>query len=154
MKQVKKEINEFLVETFNDILKIEESTLKKSPYSNVTMKEFHLLETVYRRGKNNGDNTAGAIAKELRVTPGTLTTAVKLLEKKGYLKRLKDAKDKRSVHIVVTKLGEKANVDHQKFHNDMVEDIISVLSEDESKAFLKGLKTLGDFFEQQDKKIN
>ncbi len=151
LEEEKKELNNFLVATFNSVLKMEETALKRSSYSDITMKELQLLQIVYERGIHDGDNTAGAIAKELKITPGTLTTAVKLLEKKGYLKRVQDTRDKRSVHILVTEKGEKTNLENLAFHGSMVNSVAAQLSEEELTGFKKGLSALVDFFRQLEK---
>ena len=50
-----------------------------------------------------GDNRSTAIAAALGITAGTLTSAVNLLEKKGYLLRRRDERDKRVVHLLPTR---------------------------------------------------
>lgn len=149
-----KNINAFLVETFHDILKIEETALGNSTDGDLSIKEFHLLKTVSELCRDKGDNTAGNVAIALRVTPGTLTTAVKNLEKKGYLKREKSKEDRRSVHIIPTKKGQKATEKHDRFHDEMVSAITSSLNEEEALTFVKGLRSLVDFFNRKDKNRN
>lgn len=151
LDEEKKQLNNFLVATFNSVLKLEETALKRSSYSDITIKELQLLQVVYERGINDGDNTAGAIAREMKITPGTLTTAVKLLEKKGYLKRVQDTKDKRSVHILVTEKGEKTNLENLEFHGSMVDAVQAVLTPEQMEGFKKGLSTLVDFFKDMEK---
>ncbi|MDO4542276.1 MAG: MarR family transcriptional regulator [Bacillota bacterium] len=151
LEEERKELNNFLAATFNAVLKLEETALKKSSYSDITIKELQLLQVVYERGINGGDNTAGAIAREMKITPGTLTTAVKLLEKKGYLQRVQDTKDKRSVHILVTEKGEKANIENLEFHGSMAESVSKILTEEEMTGFKKGLGSLVGFFKEMEK---
>lgn len=151
LDEEKKQLNNFLVATFNSVLKLEETALKRSSYSDITIKELQLLQVVYDRGINDGDNTAGAIAREMKITPGTLTTAVKLLERKGYLKRVQDTKDKRSVHILVTEKGEKTNLENLEFHGSMVDAVQAVLTPEQMEGFKKGLNTLVDFFKDMEK---
>ena len=87
-------LNRFLVEVFNEILKTEEQTLT-AEWPDLSLREFHLIEEVCRAEDLHRDNRAGAIAAAQRVTAGTLTTAVNLLEKKGYLERRRDNLDRR-----------------------------------------------------------
>src|ERR1700739_1021801 len=49
-----------------------------------------------------GRITAGDLARELRLSPGAVTTIVDRLEKAGYARRIKDADDRRRVLIEVT----------------------------------------------------
>lgn len=73
-----KEINDYLVSVFNDIMTIEETELKKSQFSDLSIKEMHTIEAI---GLHN-QKTATEVAKELSITGGTLTIAIKNLVKK------------------------------------------------------------------------
>ena len=98
-------LNHFLVNVFYEILKAEEQSISSIEFPNLSLREIHLLEKIYLAEKNGSDNSSAAIAAALRITPGTLTTAASLLEKKGYLSRQKDKNDKRIVRLTVTKKG-------------------------------------------------
>ena len=89
MKGNRAELNRFLVEVFDEILKTEEESLAGS-FSDLSLRELHLIEEVCRAEDEARDNRATAIAAAQRVTAGTLTTAVSLLERKGYLERRRD----------------------------------------------------------------
>ena len=90
-----KELNLFLVRVFNEILRTEERDLA-GRFPDLSLRELHLIEEVCRAEEEGRDNRATAIAAAQRVTAGTLTTAVTLLEKKGYLERRRDEKDRRA----------------------------------------------------------
>ena len=142
-------LNRFLVDVFNGILKTEEQVLV-GKWPDLTVREIHLIEEVCRTVDENRDNRATAIAAAQRVTAGTLTTAVTLLEKKGYLERRRDGNDRRAVRIHPTEKGRQANEDHTAFHREMVTDVLAVLSEEECRVFLRALDTLGAFFRNKD----
>lgn len=141
-------LNRFLVEVFNEILKTEEQALVLN-WPDLTVREFHLLDEVCRAVDEGRDNRASAIAVAQRVTAGTLTTAVNLLEKKGYLERRRDGNDRRAVRIHPTERGRLANEDHKKFHQEMVEDVLSILSEEECQVFLRALSGVSTFFRKK-----
>ena len=141
-------LNRFLVEVFNEILKTEEQALVLT-WPDLTVREFHLLDEVCRAVDEGRDNRASAIAVAQRVTAGTLTTAVNLLEKKGYLERRRDGNDRRAVRIHPTERGRLANEDHKKFHQEMVEDVLSILSEEECQVFLHALSGVSTFFRKK-----
>ena len=88
-------LNQFLVEVFGQILKAEAACLAGKDLS---LRELHLIDAVCRAVDQGGDNRSTAIAAALGITAGTLTSAVNLLEKKGYLLRRRDERDKRVVH--------------------------------------------------------
>ena len=56
-----KELNAFLVEAFNDVLKTEELYVAKS-YADLSVREMHLIEEVCRAVDQGRDNRSSAIA--------------------------------------------------------------------------------------------
>lgn len=141
-------LNRFLVEVFNEILKTEEQALTDR-WPDLSLREFHLIEEVCRVEDLGGDNRAGAIAAAQRVTAGTLTASVNLLEKRGYLERRRDSQDRRAVRIYPTEKGRQANEAHMKFHQEMVEDVLSILTEEECQVFLRALSGVTTFFRKK-----
>ena len=145
MQQHGEVVNRFLVEVFNEILKTEEAALAGA-HKDLSLRELHLIEEVCRAVDEERDNRATAIAAAQRVTAGTLTTAVSLLEKKGYLERRRDERDKRVVRIVPTAKAREADARHAKFHEEMVADILGTLSEEETAVFVRALGSVAAFF--------
>jgi DNA-binding MarR family transcriptional regulator len=140
-------INNFLVKVFNEILRTEEASLKTKEFKNLSLREMHVIEAICDATERK-KNTASEIALSQRITAGTLTTAVNILEKKGYVKRCRDDTDKRVVRIFPTEKGKTANEVHQSFHHEMVSSIMSVLQGDELAMFVKGLKAVQQFLEE------
>ena len=122
MDQHREELNRFLVEVFHQVLKTEELALSRAK-GELSLRELHLIEEVCRAADLGLDNRATAIAAAQRVTAGTLTTAVSLLERKGYLERRRDEHDKRVVRILPTEKARQANREHERFHEEMVDYI-------------------------------
>lgn len=142
-------LNRFLVEVFNEILKTEEQALTDR-WPDLSLREFHLIEEVCRAEDLRRDNRAGAIAAAQRVTAGTLTTSVNLLEKRGYLERRPGQSGPgRAVRIYPTEKGRQANETHIKFHQEMVEDVLSILTEEECQVFLRALSGVTTFFRKK-----
>lgn len=148
MSNYGEELNRFLVEVFNDILKTEELHATES-FADLSLREVHLIEEVCLAVDNQRDNRATAIAAAQRVTAGTLTTVVNQLEKKGYLIRRRDDVDKRAVRLYPTDRGRAANAQHGEFHRQMVEDIMKVLDKDELPVFRKALAGIASFFREK-----
>jgi len=145
MNSNKEQLNHFLVVTFNTILRLEEKTLEKLTNNHLSISEVHLLETVFETLKN-GENTATNIAHAAGITLGSLTTAVKTLEKKGYLIRERDDSDKRIVHITPTPIAIFVNEQHGKFHEKMVSDIVANLSIEEEQILVEALSKVQKYF--------
>lgn len=138
-------LNRFLVDAFNEILRTEELCLAASG-KDLSLRELHLIEEVCRAEDEGRDNRATAIAAAQRVTAGTLTTAVSLLEKKGYLERRRDEKDKRVVRILPTERARRAEEHHAEFHQEMVTHVLAILTPEETEVFTKALGSVADFF--------
>jgi len=143
------ELNYFLVKVFNEILRIEESSLRIGEFKNLSIREMHVIEAVCIASESGADNRATDIAQALRISAGTLTTTVALLEKKGYLKREQDTQDKRIIRLYATDKGTEANRFHQKFHQQMVSNVIDTLDSGEVEILIKGLRSLKAFFDSK-----
>ena len=87
-----------------------------------------------------------AIAAALGITAGTLTSAVNLLEKKGYLLRRRDERDKRVVHLLPTERGRAADARHRDFHRQMVAHVLDGLTDEEAECTLRALGRVAEFF--------
>ncbi len=138
----KQEINRFLVGIFNEILKTEELFVSKT-FNNLSVREIHVIEAVCNVEAAGEDNRSTSIAERLKVT---LTTAVVQLERKGYLIRERDQKDKRIVHILPTSDGRQAQQYHMEFHKNMVDAAVDRLTEEETEVFVKALDSIAVFF--------
>ncbi len=143
------ELNYFLVKVFNEILRVEESSLKIGEYKNLSVREMHVIEAVCTTNESGSDNRATDIANALRISAGTLTTTVALLEKKGYLLREQDPHDKRIIRLFATEKGIRANLFHQNFHKQMVSSVIETLDKGEVEILIKGLRSLKTFFDSK-----
>lgn len=142
-----KELNELLVNTFWSILKVEEKMLKNDHNINLSINEFHLIETV-----GNGDQrgiTVGEIAQKLQIAPPSVTVSINKLRTKGYVEKRRDQKDGRVVYVTLTELGQKINRMHQYFHARMVSDVAHELTDEEREVLLSGLRKLSAFFNRR-----
>ena len=140
------ELNHFLVRVFNEILRVEETSLKKGEFKNLSVREMHVIEAICAANESGAGNRATDIAHALSISAGTLTTAVSLLEKKGYIERIQDVKDKRIFRLSATEKGISANQAHQRFHHEMVMNVMNTLDTQEIDILINGLKSLETFF--------
>lgn len=143
MKVDDAKINEYLTAIFNNVLIIEESSLRSSRFSDVTIKEMHTIDVI---GEKKGA-TPTDVARALMVTLGTVTTSLNNLERKGYIERVRSTKDRRVVHLYLTKKGRLVYRLHQRFHRALVRQITEGMDEVEFKAMKKGLLNLYQFLE-------
>ena len=94
-------LNKLLVQLFNDILHIEENSLKNIDLMDLSMTEIHTIEAVGIKDAK----TMGEIAHDLRITVGTLSAAITKLIKKGYVERKRTEEDRRVVLLSLKSKG-------------------------------------------------
>lgn len=138
-------INKLLVQLFNDILQIEESSLKNGVLSDLSITEIHTLEAIGMYS----EKSMSEVAQSLKITVGTLTTAINKLIKKEYVERKRIEEDRRVVLIKLTKKGKLAFRIHARFHEDMVNTSIEGLSKEEEKCLISSLKKINTFFQEK-----
>lgn len=145
MDEKNKIINDLFVTIFNDILQIEEKTLKSGPLSDLSVTELHTIEAIgmYK------PRTMSEVAQDLKITVGTLTTAINKLIKKGYVERRRIEEDRRVVLICTTKKGKLAYRLHEKFHDDMIKETISGLTDEQEDVLVDALNRLNEFFKKK-----
>ncbi len=132
------EINRMLVEIYDDVTRIEEYSIKKGEFKDLSITEIHTIEAVGLYGSR----TMSEIAAKLEITMGTLTTAVDKLIKKGYAERSRSNIDRRIVNVNLTNRGKLAYRIHEKFHLDMVKEIMVDFSPEEEEVLLVALHKL------------
>lgn len=135
-------LNNILVRLFADILYIEEKCLQKTKFSDLSISEYHVIDNI----GIDGEKTMSDTAKALKVTSGTLTTAINNLIKKGYVERRRSDKDRRVVKIKLSPTGIEAYNVHADFHNDLVVSALERLDKEEEEVLLKALSNIDSFF--------
>ena len=136
-------INEYLTSIFNNVLVIEEVSLRGSRFKDISIKEMHTIDVI----GNFSDVTPSFVSKELMVTLGTVTTCLNNLERKGYIERIRSDQDRRVVYLHLTKKGRLVHRLHKRFHKAMIERIIEGMSSEEMDVMGKGLTNLYQFLE-------
>ena len=138
-------VNELLVETFSDISQIEQRALKEGVLKDISVTEIHTIEAIGMYEQR----TMSEVAQDLKITVGTLTTAINKLLKKGYVDRKRGEEDRRSVMIALTRKGKLAYRIHDRFHSNMVHATIDGLNSEEEEILIKSLQKLNDFFKEK-----
>ena len=133
-------INDILVHLFNEIWELEKKAIITEEFKN---NDMHIIEAIGVSGKT----TMSVVAKKMKITAGSLTTAVNGLVNKKYVMRARGEEDRRVVYIWLTEKGEKAYHHHEKFHEDMIQSLLKDLSEEETKTLVSALTNLRDFFQ-------
>ncbi len=111
-------------------------------FTDITIKDIHVIEAI-GEGEPKSSST---VAKKLSVTMGTLTKSIDRLTRNKYVLRERSEEDKRLVLLSLTEKGIRANVNHKRFHKEMVESALAQFDEQETRILLKSLSGLVDFF--------
>lgn len=137
-------LNEILVSLFNDILDLEQKALISGKFKNISINDMHIIEAIGDKEPKKMSQTA----KSLKITVGTLTTAMNSLVNKGYVIREKGEEDRRVVFISLSDLGKEAFNLHANFHEEMVQSIMEGLDEKEMNILVSALKKLSIYFKK------
>lgn len=108
----------------------------KSYGLNVT--EFAVLEVLY----NRGEHTIQRIKERILIASSSTTYVVTNLEKKGYIQRRQDSKDKRVSYASLTDKGRAFMDEIFPNHANAIASVFSDLSEDELQSLQKVLKRI------------
>ena len=135
-------LNELLVKLFKDILEIEAKSLITEEFKDITYNDMHIIEAV---GIDEPRNMK-TVAKLMSVTTGTLTKAMDALCEKGYVVRERGTKDKRVIKLRLTDKGKSAYYHHEQFHRQMIKNIASEMSEQETEVLIYALAKMVDYF--------
>ncbi|MFV0502567.1 MAG: MarR family winged helix-turn-helix transcriptional regulator [Lachnospirales bacterium] len=129
-------LNRLIMEVFDEILFIEETSLKRGKLKAFSISEIHTLDAIGIFTKKTMTETS----KKLNITVGTLTSAINNLVKKDLVTRYKDPEDKRVVRISLSKKGRVLYRAHEQFHKNIILDVISTLNDDEKQILVKVLE--------------
>lgn len=136
------QLNEVLVHLFNHTLKIEEDSLIRDEFKDISMNDMHIIDAV---GDGEPKNMS-SIAKIVGVTVGTLTIAMNNLVKKGYVIRTRSEEDRRVVLISLSEKGKRAYERHARFHLEMIKAMRQGLDEEQCRVLMQAMKNLKDHF--------
>lgn len=137
-------LNTAMVRLFRDVMDIEQKAVTSQAYKDITNNDMHVIQAI-GTGKPKNMST---IAKELSVTVGTLTIAMNSLVKKGYVNRERGEQDRRVVYISLSEKGLDAYAHYEDFHRRMIDDVLRELEPEETKALVKALVKLDQWFQK------
>ncbi|MBU5454063.1 MarR family winged helix-turn-helix transcriptional regulator [Caproiciproducens sp. MSJ-32] len=141
--------NQLLVKIFNNILEIEEKMLRKGEFSDLSIREMHIIESVGKKEQS----MMSEVAQDLGITVGTLTTAINKLIKKGYVTRKRIEEDRRVVMVQLTEKGYAACENHKKFHKEMISSMMDEHTEEEKEILTHSLEKLNNYFNEKYKLV-
>lgn len=136
-------INQLFVRLFNQILDIETQYMVGHGVEDLSLSELHIIDAI----SSLSNPTMSTIASQATLTNGTITTAIKKLEAKGYVKRRKDDNDRCIIRVELTAKGNRVCKVHRDFHEEMVSRVCEDSHVLDDELLIKSLQQLLYFFE-------
>jgi len=93
--------------------------------------------------------TLNGLARHMGVTSGTMSLTIDRLERKGYVVRLRDAADRRRVHVRLTSAGVRVREASSVLDPPLVEAMMARLEDEEREAAIHGLDLLATAAQRQ-----
>ncbi|MBO7178835.1 MAG: MarR family transcriptional regulator [Clostridia bacterium] len=90
----------------------------------------------------NKSCTQKELAIHLHISPASVATTLKRMEKAGFIERIEDKADTRKKHLSVTKKGENALKDFRKLCDETDLQLFAGFSENEKEQLMSYLKRL------------
>ena len=106
----------------------------------LTPTQFAVLDVLYAKG----DLKIGELMSRMLATAGNMTVVIKNMEKKGWVTRTTCPKDKRAYLVGLTDKGREIIAHALPHHIARVEEVFSVLTEEEQEQLINLLKKFKD----------
>lgn len=138
------QINTELVGVFNNVMWIEEAALKRSYFSDITLKDMHTIEAI----SMYDEKSASQVARIIHLTPSSMTAAIDKLVEKGYVERRRSSKDRRVVRLGLTHKGRVVYRAHQEFHRDLTHNLVKNMSPNDVSVVKQAIHNLVSYLAQ------
>ena len=121
--------------------KLKRSADENLTHENMTIEQLQVLKMIYQSG---GTVSQKDIEKEFGVRRSTVTSAMQILEKKGFIIRMPSPDDARAKMVALTDAGKEKNTRLINFIKLRDEKLLSVLDEKEKETLTELLLKLLD----------
>ena len=139
-------LNDMLISVYHKILQVEEEFLQNSLGDGLTIREMHMIEFI---GEDSAEGRVlSDIATFLGVARSSVTVSVKKLERKGLLAKSVCERDRRVVHVKLTRMGRKIYLGHRRFHMQMIKELENGFDEEERGVLIQAIGKLDSFFQK------
>ena len=93
----------------------------------------------------HGNLTVSQVAEKLNLSKATITSTVDRLVRKDYVERIRDNKDRRVVHVKLTKRGRLVCRAYRAYHNMMVRSFLQNMDDEELETIYQAFSNLEKF---------
>ncbi len=135
------QLNADLVGVFNNVIWIEEAALRRSYFSDISIKEMHTIDAI----SMYDEKSASEVAKIIHLTPSAMTTAIDRLVEKGDVERRRSNRDRRVVRLGLTHKGRVVYRAHQGFHRDLAHNLLKDMPPEEVQIVKKAIHNLVNY---------
>ncbi len=132
-KEAKEVIREYLMQAAENLPLFERFSLRSGALKGLTVQEAHTIALIGKLGSPR----MSELARRGHVTFGTMTVMVSKLVKKGYVRRMRDDRDRRVVRVTLTGRGRKVDRAHEKHHEQMIDMLMGVLTKAEQEQIAR-----------------
>lgn len=140
-------LNDYFLHSLLRLISQEEQCLRRLCAPDLSIRELHVIEAAACLFRDER-STMAEIARYLHLSPASLSTAVNVLVKKGYLEREYSSEDRRVIRIRLTETGEAANRAYLDFVRNMIYEISSDLDEDVADQMIETFFRLSDYLDR------
>lgn len=92
----------------------------------------------------NSKCTQKELAKHLHISPASVATTLKRMEKSGFIERVENEDDSRKKSLVVTEEGERVFKEHRKMCDETDKQLFDGFSDEEKEVLMSYLKRLNN----------
>lgn len=117
---------------------IDAKTSESFKEDDLTQTQFSVLDVLYSKGPMK----IGELMESILATSGNMTVVIRNMEKKGWVTRHTCPDDKRAYLVTLTDTGRQVIERALPLHIEKIQDIFSVLTEEEQKELIRLLKNL------------
>lgn len=147
-KQDQNYINNALVDVYDNIMRFEEQQIRGSRFRDINARELHIVHAI---GLHD-HKTTSQVAREFRMSKGTLTAHLNNLERKGYIERHRNPDDRRVINLGLTSKGRLLYRVHDAFHRRLVNSFLAGMDDDDQQLIKQALMNLEEFLDEAQKK--
>ncbi len=140
--KIRELLNGYLKDIFYRILDIQAKQVSLASDKRLSRTELHSIEII----KDVPDPILTDVADKMHISKATASVCIDRLVKKGFVSKNVSSEDKRKSTLGLTQIGEDTYSQHKRFHDDMVEAVLTDFDISEYPELLRGLKNLADFF--------
>lgn len=119
---------------------IDKQSLKIFSKHNLTIGQFGVLEALYHKG----NMTIGQVQEKILSSSGTIPLIINNLEKRGYIVKNIDSKDKRKCILQITNLGKQLVEEVYPENEQQIIEVMKCWSDEEQQQLASLLKKFGD----------